>query len=265
MRIAIVSDTHLSSTAPDELANAEAAACWIDMLQPDRVVHLGDIVADGVRRPEDYALALATFGRAALMNWLPGNHDIGEDPITAAAGGDPVVNSASLADWRVVFGPDRWNFAAPGWTVIGLNAQLCGVDSDLGAAQEDWLDELLQRTSGKVGLMLHKPVFRDNSADQDSHRRYLPVPARRRLWNRFAGHDLRFVISGHTHQWRQHVSAGVEHVWAPSTAYVFAERLQETIGRKVVGAMVLDLLPQGHQFAFVDIDGLRQREFSAHD
>lgn len=248
------------------MSNAAAARRWVEAIGADHFVHTGDIVADGVRRPQDYQLALAAFDNCApRMHWLPGNHDIGEDDTTASNTGDAPVTVASLTAWRAAFGADYWRFEIAGWTLIGLNAQLFGGNDTWAEAQSAWLDAQLAETRTKLGVMLHKPLFRDGPGDCDPHRRYLPPAAREKLWRRLKSRDLRFVVCGHTHQWRQQWIEGVEHVWAPSAAYSIPDSLQETIGRKVVGVMVLDLASNGHQFAFVEIDGMHQSELRAHE
>jgi hypothetical protein len=199
------------------------------------------------------------------MVWLPGNHDIGEDAITAAQTGEPTVTQTALAAWRAIFGADYWILRASGWTLLGIDAQLLGSDNAAAAAQTAWLDEQLQHCNDKMGVLLHKPLFRDSPADVDTHRRYVPLEPRRKLWQRLMSKDLRFVVSGHTHQWRQYWTADIEHVWAPSAAYTFPDRLQETIGHKVLGALVLELSVHGHQFAFVEVDGVMPLEYTPHE
>lgn len=266
MRIAIISDTHLSRSEPRVVANNVAVANWIHALRADHVVHLGDIVANGIQEPADYAFAHETFAvPSSRMAWLPGNHDIGEDAITAAQTGDPIVAQAALAAWRASFGADYWALRAAGWTLLGIDAQLLGMEDDAGEAQASWLDEQLQNCNDKMGVLLHKPLFRDSAVDADTHRRYVPLKPRRKLWQQLIRKELRFVVSGHTHQWRQYWTEDVEHVWAPSVAYTFPDHLQETIGRKVLGALVLELSVHGHQFAFVEVDGVVPLEYTPHE
>ncbi|WP_233559810.1 hypothetical protein [Oleomonas cavernae] len=73
-----------------------------------------------------------------------------------------------------------------------------------------------------------------------------------------ARRDLRFVVAGHTHQTRQIEVDGVEHVWAPSCAFIIPDALQETIGAKIVGAMTLDLTDTTHHFRLALPDRVAQ-------
>jgi hypothetical protein len=58
--------------------------------------------------------------------FLPGNHDIGDNPIAPGAPTKHALDLARLEEYRVLFGPDRWSFHTGAWQVIGVNAQLFG-------------------------------------------------------------------------------------------------------------------------------------------
>jgi 3',5'-cyclic AMP phosphodiesterase CpdA len=260
MRIVILSDTHITPVAPAFWDNARAARGWIDTLAPDAVIHLGDITAHG--KAEEIAAVQAVFGTLSPpVCWLPGNHDIGDNPGPRS---DEPLDPVRLARFRAVLGPDRWSLDRRGWQIIGLNAQLFGSATTEEQEQDAWLDEALLRCQAPLGLMLHKPLFRDGHADIEEHPRYVPLAARRRLVARLSRRDLRFVASGHTHQRRHIVADGVEHVWAPSLAYRIPNALQETVGEKVVGATILELTEQGHRFTFVVPPGVVSHDLADH-
>ena len=115
---------------------------------------------------------------------------------------------------------------------MGLDAQLFGT----GTAEEDeqftWLEEALRDRRRPLGVMLHKPLFRNRPDDTEIHVRYVPAVPRRRLLDCLATCDLRFVVSGHVHQTRRFRVGGVEHVWAPSTAYCIPDARQERMARR---------------------------------
>lgn len=250
MRIVLISDSHVTAKTSCFSENLKAARQWIEAMRPDHVVHLGDITADGVADPAEFALAWALFdGMAIPMHWLPGNHDIGDNLGSAK---EPPIDGARLADFRAAFGADYWSFEALGWRIIGLNALLIGSGLPEERAQSDWLDRMLETRAENLGVMLHKPFFRNSSDDREEHVRYLPVAARLQMEQRLAAHNVRFVAAGHTHQLRRLRFGGIEHVWVPSIAFVIPDSLQETVGRKIVGAMVLELTEDGYSFAFVE-------------
>lgn len=251
MKIAFISDTHLAAVAQDFVANCAAALAWIDHLGVDLAIHLGDITADGVNAPDQFAVARGVLDRLRTpLCLVPGNHDVGDNPSPGIEPKEPLLQPSLLALYRRTFGQDRWSCEMAGWTLIGLNSQLFGLGDSEEAAQLEWLDETLGRSSGPIGLMLHKPMFRNSPDDVELHPRYVPKPVRTRLLARLSHHDLRFVVCGHTHQLRYAQFAGVDHIWAPSTAFILPDTLQERIGEKVVGVMVLTLTAQDHRFEF---------------
>ena len=250
MRIVLISDTHLAASAGDFVSNAKAAIAWINETGPDLVVALGDLSADGVKDPDHLMAAHETLSNIKVpVRYLPGNHDVGDNPGLASRRHlEPIVEAEALERYRRLFGPDYWSFTASGWTILGLNAQLFGLNEFEEMTQWQWIEDRVAEQNGPIGLMLHKPLFNAYPNDGDHHHRYVPLEARLRLLDLLREHDLRFVVSGHTHQARNLMYAGVEHVWTPSTAFIIPDYLQERIGEKVVGFISLELTPQGHSF-----------------
>ena len=236
MKLALVSDTHLTPRTAAFADNWRVVCAWVEATAPDLVVNLGDITADGAHDLRELELARPAFdGLQRETRFLPGNHDIGDNPIAPGAPNEHPLDLARLADYRRLFGPDRWSFDAGSWQVIGLNAQLLATGTDEEEEQFAWLGEQLRARRGPLGLMLHKPLFRNGSGDREAHVRYVPMLARRRLLASLAARDLRFVASGHAHQARALQVDGVEHIWAPSTAYCIPDVIQEPIGHACSG------------------------------
>lgn len=255
MDIAVISDTHLAARAPEFAANAHAALAWA--AGADLVVHLGDASADGAKAADDLAFASGLLRRARPgMLVLPGNHDVGETPAAARATREPAADADRLARYGAAFGPDRWVRGAAGWWLVGLDSQLLGLGGAEEEAQFDWLAATLAETNGPVGLFLHKPLFQDGWDEPAAHPRYVPPAARLRLRAMLAGRDLRFVVSGHVHQRRRRRVDGVEHLWAPATAFLIPDRLQEAIGEKRLGAMRLVLERDSFRAEHADVPGM---------
>src|SRR5262245_31312669 len=63
---------------------------------------------------------------------------------------------------------------------------------------------------------------------------YVPLAYRRHLMD-LLGANLRLVTSGHVHQHRRRCVHGVEHYWAPSTAFVLPDHRQPRLGTKHTG------------------------------
>jgi predicted phosphodiesterase len=257
VRIAIMTDTHLAPGGRCVLPNCRAVRDWVGRSGAELTLHLGDVTAEGAVKPEHFPAAVE-----ALADWptplhvLPGNHDIGDNHDPARSSAEPPVDEVRLARHRAAFGPDRWRLERAGWTLIGLNAMLFGWDAEEARAQDDWLEGVVAEARGPIAVFLHKPLFRTAPEDDERHLRYVPREPRRRLLARLAASDLRLVLSGHTHQLRRHRHSGVDHVWAPSSAFRIPDELQERVGQKPVGVMLLTLDGDRHSLDFVAPQGV---------
>jgi 3',5'-cyclic AMP phosphodiesterase CpdA len=265
MKLVLVSDTHLTPRTAAFGDNWAVVRAWIEAIAPDLVVNLGDITADGAHDPRELEAARTAFdGLRRAVRFLPGNHDIGDNPIEPGAPNDHPLDLQRLADYRRLFGPDRWSLVAGTWQIVGLNAQLFATGTDEEEEQFVWLEEQLRDRRGPLGVMLHKPLFRHGPSDTEAHVRYVPAVARRRLLASLAPRDLRFVASGHVHQARRLHVDRVEHVWAPSTAYCMPDAMQERIGEKMVGVLTLEVTDAGHRFETVTPPGLVRHNILDH-
>jgi 3',5'-cyclic AMP phosphodiesterase CpdA len=132
---------------------------WVDAMQPDLVVHTGDLTVDGADFEEDLV-----HGREMLRDLrypilcVPGNHDIGDMPGTRQP-----VNDERLVRWRRVIGPDRWMHDLGEWRLVGLNSLICGSGSFEEIEQLTWLEDTLRTREGRRVLVFkHKPLFVEN-------------------------------------------------------------------------------------------------------
>jgi 3',5'-cyclic AMP phosphodiesterase CpdA len=266
MKIAIVADSHLAPDARAFNANWAAAGAFVRSVKADLTVHLGDITVDGLADPAQFAHALdLSADWPTPIRYLPGNHDIGDNPPGPNVASNHPLDGGRLADFRAAFGPDYWVVDSDGWRVIGLNAQLFGTESDDEREQWVWLAELIaQPQLLPVILMMHKPLFQHSPADEAPHHRYVPAIPRARLVDLLSHPSLRAVISGHTHQYRDWTVAGVRHIWVPSTAYYFPDEIQDRIGEKVVGVGLLELSLNAYRFHLVCPDGVERHSVLDH-
>lgn len=266
MKILLVTDTHLSSRADAFNQNWQLVANWVKDAKVDLTIHLGDISAAGNEQVEDLLFAkdvLEQFN--SPLHVVPGNHDLGDNVSHLTAANHEVISTTSLQRYRELFGQDYWSLQLNGWQFIGLNAQLFGSAGQEEQRMLNWLNEVLLQPDGSerskprpIGVFLHKPLFRQHAEEEDSSDRYVPRQARMQLLDTLSGYDLRFVISGHTHQYRRLAVAGVEHIWVPSTSFCIPDAVQEPIGQKIVGAMLLTLDANEHQATLVNIDGMQR-------
>ncbi|MGM4891550.1 metallophosphoesterase family protein [Tardiphaga sp. 839_C3_N1_4] len=248
-RLIQITDTHLGAGFPQFVANFQRVCAFIDAAKPDLVINSGDLAFDGPGHPDDLAFAKSQHDALSVAcRYLPGNHDIGDNPTLVAPPPAQLVSEQNRQAFVSVFGHDHWRFNAAGWCFIGLNSLI--MNSGLACEEEqfDWLASQLAGLNGRpLALFIHKPLFLNAPDDPElaaTSIRYVPMPARRRLIDLLDPVDLRLVACGHVHQRRETTWRGVRHIWAPSSSFVIrAEDKQETIGVKEVGLVEYSFQP----------------------
>lgn len=259
MKLLLVTDTHLGPRAAACNANWQAAQAWIADHVPDAVVHLGDISADGADDVDGLAFSAALLSALDVpLHALPGNHDVGDNSVPGVAETHR-IDAIRLRRYRDAFGPDWWSLRTPHWLLLGLNAQLLGSDCEDEERQFDWIARTLAAdVPAHIALLLHKPLFDTHPQQPEAGERYVQPLPRQRLLRLLAGHPLRLVVSGHTHQWRRRVLQGVEHVWVPSTSFCIPDAVQLRLGEKFVGLMQLTLDAAGYRFDTIIPAGMQR-------
>ena len=259
-RLTQISDTHLARRLPDLTDNFERVSRYIDATRPDLVINTGDLAFDGPTSPDDLEFARTLHDALrAPCRYLPGNHDIGDNPTAVGPVPTHPASEQYLQNFRAVIGDDRWRFDEAGWCFIGLNSLIMNTGLASEAAQFDWLASELSRTDGKpVALFLHKPLYLDTPDDPEleaSAIRYVPQPARRRLIAMFGGVDLRLVASGHVHQRRDFTYGRVRQIWAPSSGFIMSDKRQERIALKETGLVEYRFTPDSFEVRHVRAPG----------
>jgi 3',5'-cyclic AMP phosphodiesterase CpdA len=259
-RLTQISDTHLTRRRQSLTANFQAVAEHIDATRPDLVLNSGDVSFDGPNNRGD--LEFANSLHAALpvdCRYLPGNHDIGDNPTGVGTPPTEPATEEHLDAFRSIVGEDRWCFEAAGWCFIGLNSLIMNTGLDSEAEQFNWLASQLGDTNGKpVALFLHKPLFLNLPGDAELAEtaiRYVPQPARRRLIEMFGAVDWRLAGSGHVHQRRDFTHRGVRHIWAPSVGFVIPDDKQELIGIKETGIVEYRFRPDSFEVRHIRAKG----------
>jgi 3',5'-cyclic AMP phosphodiesterase CpdA len=259
-RLTQISDTHLARRLTRLTDNFHRLSEYIDSRRPDLVVNSGDLAFDGPTHRDD--LEFARTLHAALpvaCRYLPGNHDIGDNPTKVGPSPSHPVTDQNLNTYHAVFGEDRWSFEAAGWCFIGLNSLVMNTGLAREAEQFDWLASQLSASRGKpVALFLHKPLYLNAPDDPElaaSSVRYVPMPARKHLVEMLGAVDLRLVASGHVHQRRDFTYSHIRQVWAPSAGFIIPDRMQEVIGVKEVGLVEYRFQPDGFEVRHVRAPG----------
>jgi 3',5'-cyclic AMP phosphodiesterase CpdA len=259
-RLTQISDTHLGRRFPGLIANFQAISEHIDTDRPDLVVNTGDVSFDGPTSRDDVEFAKGLHDALPVAcRYIPGNHDIGDNPTAIGPAPKPPVAEAYRQQFREIIGEDHWSFEAAGWRFIGLNSLVMNSRLAFEAEQFDWLASEVSRANGKpVALFVHKPVFLNGPDDPETPEtsiRYLPQPARARLIEMFAHVDLRLIASGHVHQRRDFTWRHTRHVWAPSAGFKINDARQDRIAIKEVGLVEYRLQPDGFEVRHVRAAG----------
>jgi 3',5'-cyclic AMP phosphodiesterase CpdA len=259
-RLTQISDPHLARRQPLLTDNFHRVSEYIDTTRPDLVVDSGDLAFDGPTDRDDLEFAKTLHDALPVAcRYLPGNHDIGDNPTRVGPVPSQPVTEPSLQAFLSTFGEDRWRFDAAGWCFIGLNSMVMNTGLASEADQFDWLASQLSGSNGQpVALFLHKPLFLNSPGDPElaaTAIRYVPMPARRRLVEMLRAVDLRLVASGHVHQRRDFTYSHVRHVWAPSAGFIISDARQEMIGIKEVGLVEYRFQPDGFEVRHVRAPG----------
>ena len=261
-RLTQISDTHLSRAARFArlTGNFHRVSEHINAARPDLVINSGDVSWDGPGNRDD--LDYAKDLHAALpvdCRYLPGNHDIGDNPTVVGKPPAHPANERDRAAFIAVFAEDRWQFEAAGWLFIGLNSLIMNTGIPSEPEQMDWLASQLSGANGKpIALFLHKPLFLQTPADPETEAtaiRYVPQPVRAQLVKTLGGHDVRLVASGHVHQRRDFTWGRTRHVWAPSVGFIIPDRIQDVIGTKETGLVEYRFRPDGFEVRYVRAPG----------
>jgi 3',5'-cyclic AMP phosphodiesterase CpdA len=259
-RLTQISDTHLARRLPTLTDNFDRVREYIDAKRPDLVINSGDLAFDGPTNRDDLQFAKTLHDAlAAPCRYLPGNHDIGDNPTEVGPAPPQPATELHRQTFLSIFGEDRWRFDAAGWCFIGLNSLIMNTSLASEAEQFDWLASQLSHANGKpVALFLHKPLFLNSPDDPElvaTSIRYVPMPTRSRLIEMLGAVDLRLVASGHVHQRRDFTCAHTRHIWAPSAGFIISDAIQEVIGIKEVGLVEYRFQPGGFEVRHVRAPG----------
>jgi 3',5'-cyclic AMP phosphodiesterase CpdA len=259
-RLTQISDTHLARRMTPLIDNFHRVSEHIDAKRPDLVVNSGDVSFDGPTQPGDLEFARTLHDALPVAcRYLPGNHDIGDNPTAVGPAPTQPVTEPCLQAYRAILGEDRWRFDAAGWCFIGLNSLVMNTGLASEGEQVDWLASQLAGAKGQpVALFLHKPLFLNAPDDPElvaTSIRYVPMPARSLLIEMLRTVDLRLVASGHVHQRRDFTFAHTRQIWAPSAGFIVPDTRQEVIGVKEVGLVEYRFQPDSFEVRHVRAPG----------
>ena len=124
-RLTQISDTHLARRLTKLTANFERVSEYIDTTRPDLVVNTGDIAFDGPANPSDLEFARNLHDVLPVAcRYLPGNHDIGDNPTQIG----PMPPQPVYRNWpaRLCLGFRRRSLAVRSRRLVLYRAQFAG-------------------------------------------------------------------------------------------------------------------------------------------
>ena len=218
----VVADTHYMvdvGDAPLEFESRRkqgdrAGAAWraIGALDPEFVVHLGDIVQEFPGRP-DYDRAIREAlgqiddaGVRARCRFVVGNHDIGDPPDPTMPTGETTEDS--LQGWESLFGPSWQTWDAAGMHFLAMNSQLLNTSMPEAREQRGWLEARLAEFGEEpCVLFLHMPPYLHDPAEPGlGHYDNLGEPDRSWLLELVRRHNIQALFAGHVHfQFHDHI------------------------------------------------------------
>ena len=231
-KVALVADTHVNeaedfSTSPYPV-NAEAnprTRFIFDQINQSGAafcIHLGDMVHP-VPELASHTDAVENFHRLASnlkmpLYLTPGNHDIGDKPVTWMPAG--MVNGEHIALYRKRFGRDYFSFDHQQCHFIIINSPLVNSGDPAEAEQAAWLEADLDTCKGKRTFMFsHYPVYVSDPEEPESYDN-IDEPGRSWLLDLIRRYKPEALFAGHVHNFWYDVIGETEYYVLPSASFV---------------------------------------------
>ena len=266
--VGLVSDTHCNEredfSASPYPANAEAnprarhAMACLEREGPDFVVHLGDMVNPVPELPT-YDSSVAEFKKIAAglsmpLHLVPGNHDIGDKPVSWMPAG--TIDSHSIDLYEAAFGKHFYAFRHKNVRFIVLNAALINSGLAQESTQRHWLENELETAPDiRTFVFIHYPLFVSDPDEPGSYDN-LDEPGRSWLVDLVKTYQPEALFSAHVHNFWYDVLGETETYVLPSTCFVrhdYSEMYRVEPGDQYgrndtakLGFAILDIFEEGH-------------------
>ncbi|MFP4431002.1 MAG: metallophosphoesterase family protein [Spirochaetaceae bacterium] len=227
MRVAQISDLHLSRDHAYFYQNWRVVLDRVNETQPDLVVVGGDVSFNGADSLRDLEFARSEIDRIeAPTVVIPGNHDIGDHPRSRKL--DQPVDARRMDRWLDVFETDRFSVELDGLRIVGMNTELLGSGLPREEEQWGWLESELAPGSApgvapgapRTLFFMHKPLFARSPDEKEFNKSCVDPPSRARLWSLFERATVPTVASAHVHVYKHIRARGIDFVWCPATSFV---------------------------------------------
>ncbi len=199
----------------------------VNELQPNFVIHLGDLVHPIPALPiheEAMQKAADIFAQIdAPFYALPGNHDIGDKPNGWLPA--PVVEEDSHLIFAKHWGSLTQSFSTQTCHFICLDSSIMNSGFKREQAQRMWLENELREAKDKelrVIIFMHYPLFICDP-DEPTHYDNVDQPARSWHLQLFKQHGVEAVFSGHVHNVFIGIHENTTYYSVPSMAFVRPE------------------------------------------
>ncbi len=182
-----ISDPHLTRRHAPLTDNFHRISEYIDAKRPDLVIDSGDMAFDATDQPGRSRIRQTLHAALPVAcRYLPGNHDVGDNPTAVGPKPSHPVNDERLRAYHGIIGEDRWRFEAAGWCFIGLNSLVMNTGLAAEAEQFEWLAFAAIRPQGanRWRCSCTSRCFSTHPTIpncESSAIRYVPMPARGRL------------------------------------------------------------------------------------
>lgn len=238
-KILQISDTHLSGRLNHFQTNNELMLEVMKGCTHDLIVHTGDITMDGIRYAEDFEFCHEFYdGLERKVFFLPGNHDVGDNPQLARSAREngSAIDEERMQRYLQFYQSDRWSVDRGSWRLLGINSLLIGSGLARERQQNAWVaDQLADIGDRHLALFTHQPLFVDEPDPIELTYWTVDPQGRESLRFLMEHPNLRLIASGHLHQQRSRIHNRINLEWCPSIAFTTRERLVPEMGgqRKV--------------------------------
>ena len=276
--IAIITDTHVN---PDEhecnspfpvnqLANKRLRFV-VDQLNNhdiDFVAHLGDLIHPVPSVPDLYGKAANAFHELIKplkhpIYFTPGNHDVGDKPINW--GPTETVTAEFLGIWHQYFNNDYQTFEYNDIHFFIINNEIINTGLEQETRQQDWLEQELEKCTGKrIVMFTHYPLYLTFD-DEDEHYDNMAEPGRSWLLQLIRKHHVEAIFAGHVHNFWYHRYHNSDYYILPATSFVrqdFSEMYRIEPGAEAgrndaakLGYAIVNFYQHGHTVNIVRTQG----------
>ncbi len=236
-QFAVITDSHIRlQNAIEEggyasnlltIERAKYVVQCVNRLQPDFVIHLGDLVhpipalsnhEETVKRAREIFSEIESKFYA-----LPGNHDIGDKPNAWLPA--PVVEEDSHLIFSKHWGPLYQSFSAETCHFVCLDTPILNTGFEREREQRAWLENELRVAKEKglrIFVFMHYPLFICDP-NEPTHYDNIDEPARSWLLKLFEQYSVEAVFSGHVHNVFVGIHKNTTYYSLPSMAFVRPE------------------------------------------